>query len=1625
MPATSALRMPFRSFMATAILLVTARTAIAQVSNPPAAPVIISAFPSRDFVSAEGYNDLDRVIVKVIHPDGTIRSTDPAAPLAPSGGIVEVNHPGGACWWNVTPDLRAFDIVQIDVVSGPDAGRSDAVTVSNLRVHRPVQTGPTTIQVHGTAQDVAGNPLPLGSIECRLLSPGDLFDVNGRRTVRAPGDGLIEYDAPGDFHWTATFSTLDQADIVRALAADARVMELIGLTGAIIAENGSAAAPGPMAGCAAPLEILAPLPGSELVPPSTPANLAGSVSNFNRVALTWDASTDNVGVVSYGIYRDGVAIANLQNPDGLAPAPTGFIENNVPPGSHTYTVDAADDVGNRSALSSPVSVVTVAQPDPNMPANEPPVLPISMIAFPSRDFVSIDGFQADDHVDVLVIRDGRVISSSMNQIPSGGIVEVNHPGGSCWEGVTPDLRYGDILRTVARRPDGSIRTADQTHVSGVTCYTTVIVREDDPLTLANEGIAEIHGTAQDPNGQPIPVDQLEQRMVARNDRFDFNGRRTLRAALGSDGTLSYDATNNPGGIRWTARYIGLDGDDIARLRGGVSLTTGNTFDQSEPRIHWLGSNPALLNEATIYENSPGNAPGPMPGCLVALEPLDTTPPSAPTGFSTLTEGNGQRLSWNASTDDWGVGHYGIFRDGQMIANVGAATLSYLDATPPPGTHDYFVKAYDRATALGAGLTGEQRIVAGFGDPYGNASAPSESGGSVQPDQTPPSVPGNVVAQASGADVTVQWSASTDNTLVAGYGVYRNGTLIANVASPALSHLDAGLAVGSYSYTVDAVDPAGNRSAQSTPAAANVTPTPDVLAPSAPPAVVAVVLPDLHGRDARITWGTSTDNVGVTGYGVYRDGTKIADVNAATHSYDDLALTTATHVYSVDAFDSAPNRSLRSPGATVVIANDPPADGHSLIAFPERDFVSATGYPAAEGPYVFTLFRGATVVQSASINSDAAGVAEVNHPGGTCWNLTTPDLRPGDVVRITNAAGIAEQTTVANVSAERGIATGPGTIQVHGTARDGAGLPIPVDQLQHRFISAGGLFDANGRRDLRAGSALDGTLAYDAPGSTRWTATYTGLSAADMLRLCGGQDASGTVFVAAESRGVWLGRRPLALLEATIQETGPGVTGGPSAPCVAPAEALRPAAALSPAALPFGDVSAIPAATSAAQAVTIVNVGSGPMAISRVYVAGLNAADYSFTGTVPATLAAGGSFTLSVRFAPLALGLRQATLNLACDAANTTDLSVVLDGTGIQNPAPTAPGIPAASFVAGGSLGVASGTALASSTVPVRVQWGASTGALTNYLLEQSENGGAWAAVSAPPGSATQTTLALAMGTTAAPRSYQFRVRAMNGLNASPWVTAPAISLTPIDQAGNQVKFNGTWTTATLAAAYGGSLRFATSSKSKSDLPKTASFTIPGSVAWIAAVGPDRGRAAVSVDRGTPVTVDLYSPTPGFAVVAFAANGLASGRQHAVSVQVLGTRNAASSGVRVDTDGFVVLNGSSVTGPALLASLAPAPLDDAPAPWAGSLAFSNIAPNPSRDGAMLSFSIPRDGDVSLGVMDVQGRMVREVHRGTLAAGEYHLMWDGRGTSGQASQPGVYFAVLRFGNRTLTRRIVRVQ
>ncbi len=100
------------------------------------------------------------------------------------------------------------------------------------------------------------------------------------------------------------------------------------------------------------------------------------------------------------------------------------------------------------------------------------------------------------------------------------------------------------------------------------------------------------------------------------------------------------------------------------------------------------------------------------------------------------------------------------------------------------------------------------------------------------DTTAPTTPTGVTASANNTIVSLAWNASTDNTGVAGYTVYRNGAPVATVASASLNYTDNSAPPNStLSYTVDAFDLAGNHSPQSSPVSATTNGT-YIFTPSA-------------------------------------------------------------------------------------------------------------------------------------------------------------------------------------------------------------------------------------------------------------------------------------------------------------------------------------------------------------------------------------------------------------------------------------------------------------------------------------------------------------------------------------------------------------------------------------------------------------------------------------------------------------------------------------------------------------------------------------------------------------------------------------------------------------------------
>jgi glucosylceramidase len=93
--------------------------------------------------------------------------------------------------------------------------------------------------------------------------------------------------------------------------------------------------------------------GSDTTPPSAPAGLTASGTTSSSTTLNWTASTDNVGVAGYDVYRNGTQVATT--------TATSYTDTGLSPSTgYSYTVKAYDAAGNVSAASNPATVTTTA-----------------------------------------------------------------------------------------------------------------------------------------------------------------------------------------------------------------------------------------------------------------------------------------------------------------------------------------------------------------------------------------------------------------------------------------------------------------------------------------------------------------------------------------------------------------------------------------------------------------------------------------------------------------------------------------------------------------------------------------------------------------------------------------------------------------------------------------------------------------------------------------------------------------------------------------------------------------------------------------------------------------------------------------------------------------------------------------------------------------------------------------------------------------------------------------------------------------------------------------------------------------------------------------------------------------
>ena len=209
------------------------------------------------------------------------------------------------------------------------------------------------------------------------------------------------------------------------------------------------------------------------------------------------------------------------------------------------------------------------------------------------------------------------------------------------------------------------------------------------------------------------------------------------------------------------------------------------------------------------------------------------------------------VAWNASTDNVGVARYDIYRGGSVA---GSST-----------TTSYVLNGLACGTAYSVGV----RAV----DAAGNASPQATISITTSPcaDTQPPTAPGNVTASTRTAtSISLTWAPASDNVGVTGYRVYNGANVVQTTAGT--TGIASGLTCGTnYTLAVDAGDASGNSSPKTTVMVSTLA-CADTSPPTQP---TNLRLASATTTSATLAWNASTDNVAVTGYDVYRAGTRSA------------------------------------------------------------------------------------------------------------------------------------------------------------------------------------------------------------------------------------------------------------------------------------------------------------------------------------------------------------------------------------------------------------------------------------------------------------------------------------------------------------------------------------------------------------------------------------------------------------------------------------------------------------------------------------------------------------------------------------------------------------------------------
>ncbi len=618
--------------------------------------------------------------------------------------------------------------------------------------------------------------------------------------------------------------------------------------------------------------------------PAWPSGSVLTATNIadNSLTLTWTPATDNIGVSGYKVFKDEVEYATVSSATYTTVSGavyytcdvTGLALNST----YTFKVEAFDAAGNLSADGPGVTATTVLTSD-----TLAPYWPNGTVL--TKVQISASGYRltwnaAADNVGVTAY---RIYIYQQDSVATPVIITVS--------GV--DTLYYDVTGLVGEVYYAfTIEAGDAAgnwSRGGTTSFEPIgeggLYLKDAYLCTISNNVSSTGISVIDAAGIPLrPAIKLFFPNNVINDSVWPNNSQCVVMQTASGANVPVNVFRIPDTVSFGERnnFFVTPVNDLTpntqykiTIKTGLAAKNGRDFLVTDRIINF-----------TTEAAASGTMAWPSGGTMTASNP---TP-------------SGVTLAWTPAAAGTGVTSYVIIRNNSdIIASVdGTATSCDITGLTSGATYTFQVQAFNSATSW-------------------SSPGPSATATTMEDTGTPAWPSGTLTAtNTSSSGVTLTWSAATDDAAVTGYQIYQDGASIATVSGSTLTYNVTGLNPGTtYTFKVEAGDDAGNWTTDG-PSVPATTPA-DTAAPAWPSGSTLTAY-NLLDTALSLTWSAATDDVAVTGYQIFKDGTLYTTVSGATTTCNVTGLTAGTtYNFQAQAGDAAGHWSTDGPATTAATA----------------------------------------------------------------------------------------------------------------------------------------------------------------------------------------------------------------------------------------------------------------------------------------------------------------------------------------------------------------------------------------------------------------------------------------------------------------------------------------------------------------------------------------------------------------------------------------------------------------------------------------------------------------------------------------------------------------------------------